>query len=99
MRSLLSYSGSIENRITFYHLAAFLVTLPFDRFYSQLVLVSFIVHSLIHLKRKKFSHFPIFEFVILSSILLLTLLGILYSPDKNQGWKYHPNMVFRKSLF
>src|ERR1700742_1950796 len=41
-------NDSIENRISYYHLWMFVVSLPFDRFYSTAILMSFCCHIAIY---------------------------------------------------
>jgi O-antigen ligase len=78
---------SIENKITFFHLAAFLTMLPFDRFYSQIVLVSLIIHALIHCRRSNLANIFNFRTVALASVFIVNLIGIIYSTDRQQALK------------
>lgn len=74
-----------ENRIGYYFLAAFLITLPFDRFYNQLALMGFLAHTLIHLRRKPWRDYLNIQTLLPASVLLLNLLGMAYSPDTRQA--------------
>jgi O-antigen ligase len=76
---------ALENKISYYHLAAFLVMLPFDRIYGQLILVSLVMHVLIHFSKEKLSSVLNLQTVILSAVFLLTLVGIAWSADKKEG--------------
>src|SRR5687767_5380232 len=87
MKRFFTIPGSLEHRISFYHLIAFLASLPFDRFYSQLVLVSLLLHTLFHSNKQDFTRVFRWQNIILSSVILLNIVGLLYSPDKGQGWK------------
>ena len=75
------------NRISYWHLAAFLFFLPTDRYLSQLALISFGVHTIIHLERKSIRSLVTAENGILASVWLLTLSGLLYTHDLHQGEK------------
>lgn len=86
MKRLLFINDSPGNRITYYLLAAFLVSLPFDRFYSQLILAAFILHTLIHLDRQKLRKAFSRDTLILSSVWLIGLAGLLYAPEKSRAW-------------
>ncbi len=85
MKNLLIIKDNIENRISYYHLAAFLIALPFDRFYSEITLFSFILHTLVHSNRRKLRMALTRHQLMLSSVWFVTLAGILYSPDKNMA--------------
>jgi O-antigen ligase len=78
---------TLENKISFYHITAFLITLPFDLFYSQLVLTSFILHTLIHISKQKLHSSFTIKTLVLSSVFLVGVVGLFYSPDKAQGIK------------
>ena len=64
----------------------FLIMLPFDRFYTELILISTVIHTLIHLRKENFSAIKP-QVLILSSIYLLTIVCTLYTADKNQAFK------------
>jgi O-antigen ligase len=85
MRQIFFIDDTTENKISYYHLAAFLVTLPFDRFYSQLALISFLVHTVIHVTKPKLRNIFTVQTLVLSSVILITIIGLLYSPDKSEG--------------
>jgi len=71
-----------ENKISFYHLLFFIVMLPFDRFYSEIILISFALHIVIHLTKDRIKAALNPQTVILSSVFLINLLGLIYSPDR-----------------
>jgi len=78
MKKLFYPDESIENKISFYHLLFFLLALPFDRFYSTIILVSFLVHSLIFLDKAKIKNIGRTTF-ILQSVFMVTILSSTYS--------------------
>ena len=80
-------SDTTENKITFYHLAAFVILLPYDRFYGQLVFFSLCLHCLIHLRRNSVVKLWSSENLVLVSVFLINLAGIIYSNDKADGLK------------
>jgi O-antigen ligase len=80
-------SDTIENKISFYHLAAFVILLPYERFYGQLVFFSLCLHCLIHLRRDMIGKIWSRENLVLVSVFLLNLAGIIYSSDKGDGVK------------
>ena len=85
MKSLLTIKDSTENRITWYHLIAFVILLPFDRFYSELVLISLLLHVIIHVDRSKLRSLFTLKNLLLSSVLLAGLAGVIYTNDKQQA--------------
>ena len=76
---------SLEDKISFYHLALFLVALPFDLFYSQVILISLIFHVLIHFKREKIKSIFTWQNLLLSSVLLFNIIALTWSIDKERG--------------
>jgi O-antigen ligase len=86
MREIFYIDDTLTNRISYYLLLAFLVALPFDMFYSEMVLVCLLIHSLIHIDRSR-------PFRLQRSLLLvvalyaLTMIGTLYTHDPHQAWK------------
>lgn len=87
MKRLIHIPPGTADRISFFHLAAFLATLPFDRFFSQLILISFIVHSLIHSRASDYRRLPAPQNFILASVFIVTLIGMSFTPDLKQAGK------------
>jgi O-antigen ligase len=87
MKNIDIIQDSPENKISYYHLAAFVVSLPFDRFYSELVLISLLLHAVIHCNRTRFRSLFTTENLILASVFLVNLAGTLYSDDKKEAVK------------
>jgi O-antigen ligase len=85
MNKLILIKDSLENKISYYLLAALLITLPFDRFYSQLFLAAFIVHSLIFINKQKIRQAFRLPVLMAGAVWIITLVGLIYSPDKKEG--------------
>ena len=85
MKKLFIINDTVTNKISYWHLAAFLVMLPFDYFYCEIILISFALHTLIHVRRAYFQFIARREVLVLVSIYVLGVLSILYSPDKEEG--------------
>jgi O-antigen ligase len=85
MRKLFYINDTIANKISYWHLVGFLVALPFDFFYSEIILVSFGIHTLINLKRSYLKNLYTKEVWIPASIYIAGVLSILYSSDKAEG--------------
>ena len=76
---------SLRNKISLYHLILFLMLLPFDRFYSEIVVISFVLHTFIHVDKHKLLHALNWQTVVLSSVFLLSIAGLIWSADKKEG--------------
>jgi O-antigen ligase len=80
MKEVFYIKDSIENKISYYHLLFFLMVLPFDRFYSSIILVSFLVHTLIFTNKRDLLHVNR-DTLILQSVFIVSLISIIYSPS------------------
>ena len=74
-----------KNKISFWLLAFFLMTLPFDRFYSEIILLSLGIHLLIHLKKEQLSLLRDKKLIILQSVFWVGIVSMIYSADKAQA--------------
>jgi hypothetical protein len=63
-----------------------LLSLPFDMFYSHLILISLTIHTLINLNKKNIK--PVFSLpnLILQSVFFVTVIGTLYTINKTQAF-------------
>jgi len=84
MRKLLP-ADSLANKISFYHVLLLLASLPFNRFYSHLVLISFAVHVLIQLTRQHFLSVFKWDILLIQSIFIITLIASIYSINKSEA--------------
>ncbi|HZY37694.1 MAG TPA: O-antigen ligase family protein [Mucilaginibacter sp.] len=86
MAELFNIRDSLANKISYYHLLFLLASLPFDRFYSHLVLISYIIHTLIHLKKENIK--PVFNLrmLALQSVFLVTVCSTIYSFNKPEAF-------------
>jgi O-antigen ligase len=78
---------SLENRISFYHLAFFLMLLPFDRIYSELILISFVLHTLFHITKERARNILSRQNLVLSAVFFIAVIGLIWSHDRPQGVK------------
>lgn len=95
MSKILTITEQQSQKISYWHLAAFLATLPFDIFYNELVLLSFIVHTLIHCRVSYWKKLLNVKVYLIAAIFLLGCITLFYSPDKNEG----VNILTRQSAF
>lgn len=82
MSWLFRIEDSLTNKISYYHLLLLMASLPFDMFYSHIILISFAVHTFIHLNKNSIR--PIFKVkaLALQSVFFVTVLSTVYAIDK-----------------
>jgi O-antigen ligase len=80
MKKVFFINDSIENKISYFHLFFFLVALPFDRVYSTIILISFLVHTVIFLKIEKFKNINKIT-IIPQLVFFVTVFSATYSPS------------------
>ena len=86
MRKLFYIDDTVPNTISYWLLAGFLMALPFDFFYSEILLVCFAVHTLIHCRKIYLPTLFSKQVLVLVSIYALGIISIIYSPDKTEGF-------------
>ncbi|PTQ95127.1 O-antigen ligase [Mucilaginibacter yixingensis] len=82
---LLLTGDSLQNQISYYLIMLLLVTLPFDKFYSQTAFICFAVHTLIHLRCKDLDGLWNIRNLALISVFLITLISLTYTHFFNLG--------------
>jgi O-antigen ligase len=75
--------GSLTDQISYYHIALLLATLPFDQFYGHVVLISFALHTLVHLKKERIKRLISFKTLLLQAVFFNTLISCFYTPYRN----------------
>ena len=63
-----------------------LLSLPFDRFYSHLILISLTIHTLINLNMKHLKSVFTLTNLMLQSVFFVTVIGTLYTINKTQAY-------------
>src|SRR5277367_1622724 len=84
MKKVFYINDSTENRFSYYHLLFFLLALPFDRIYSTLILVSFIIHSVIFLDLRKFKKFDK-STLVPQLVFFITVISAIYSQSGSES--------------
>ncbi|WP_419698380.1 O-antigen ligase family protein [Mucilaginibacter sp. NFX135] len=79
MKQLLLINDTAVNRISYYHVLLLMASLPFDMFYSHIILISFTLHTLIHLDKSKLKSLRTFKLLILPSVLFITIIATIYT--------------------
>lgn len=87
MNALFLPNDTLTNKVSVAHLALFVATLPFDQFYSQVVLISFALHTLIHANKKDWKAIMRKEFLLLISVFLITVITTVYTSNKAEAFR------------
>lgn len=93
MRKIFFIKDTLENKISYCHLAFFLAMLPLDAFYSEIVLISFGFHTLIHVRKSHLYLLVSKPVLLMASLYLVTLAGVLYSYNKQQAMVEISNQI------
>jgi len=83
MKELSLNRPDLSEKISFYHLALLLASLPFDRFYSHVILISFALHVIIQFKKTNISAVSWSSIVILQSVFFITIGSTIYATNKS----------------
>ncbi|HTF28286.1 MAG TPA: O-antigen ligase family protein [Flavitalea sp.] len=86
MKKLFFIEDSLSNKITYYHLLFFIAFLPFDLFFSEVILISLSIHTLINLNLKLLKGLIRRDVIIVQGIFILTFISCLYTFDRNAGF-------------
>jgi len=86
MKELLPGSDSLANKISFFHIALLLLSLPFDLFYSHVILISLCVHTIIQLKKGNIK--PVFTARVLAvqAVFFVTVIATIYTQYPQQAF-------------
>ncbi|NOW93867.1 O-antigen ligase [Mucilaginibacter sp. SG564] len=79
MKQLLLINDTPANRISYYHVLLLMASLPFDMFYSHIILISFTLHTLIHLDKSRLKALRTFKQLVLPSVLFITIIATIYT--------------------
>jgi hypothetical protein len=79
MKQLLLINDTPANKISYYHVLLLMASLPFDLFYSHVILISFTLHTLIHLDKNKLKSLRSFKLVVLPSVLFISIIATIYT--------------------
>ncbi|MDB5287694.1 MAG: O-antigen ligase family protein [Mucilaginibacter sp.] len=86
MKKLFLITDSTANKVSYFHVMLLLLSLPFDRFYSHLILISLTIHTLINLNKKDIKLLFTLPNLILQSVFFVTVIGTLYTINKTQAF-------------
>src|SRR5258708_92017 len=103
MKEVFYIDDTPGNKISYYFMLVFLVTLPFDRLFSELALIGLLLHTIIHFRSDRGMtkvrrqgglpddvrrRLPVFRSGWLTAALyLLTMVGTLWSARRGEAFK------------
>src|SRR5579871_4536542 len=85
MKRIFFIEDELPNKITYYHLLAFVISLPFDLFYSEVILISLGIHTAINFRKDDFKRLKNRNLFILTSLYFLSLVCSLYTTNKDEA--------------
>lgn len=85
MNNLLYIKDTLPNKISYFHLLLFTACLPFDRFYAELVLISFGIHTLIQTRSVHWRLLPVKSMLQLQLLFLSGILCLTYTHHTAAG--------------
>jgi len=87
MKKLFFINDTLENKISYFLISCFLMALPFQHFFSEILLSCFVIHTLIHVRKKNLQTLKNKTIWIIASIFFLSLFTISYSHYPAEGFK------------
>jgi len=87
MSELFNIQDTTANKISYYHLLLFMASLPFDMFYSHIILISYAIHTLINLNKTSLKRLYDRRILILQSVFLVTLLSTIYTIKPHEAFQ------------
>jgi O-antigen ligase len=93
MAGLFIIKDNLSNKISYYHLLLLMASLPFDRFYSHIILISLIVHTMIQFKK---SAAPVFSLqtLVIASVFLVTVFSTVYAASPARAFNEWGKQIF-----
>lgn len=85
MKELFLIKDNLANKISYYHVTLLLLSLPFDRFYSHLILASLAIHTIIQFRKSVAKPLFTWRTLVLQSVFWVTLVGTLYTINFQQS--------------
>ena len=87
MKQLFFINDTLENKISYFLISCFLIALPFQHFFSEILLSCFTIHTFIHIRKKNLEALKNKTVWIIASIFFLSLFTISYSNYVAEGFK------------
>jgi O-antigen ligase len=87
MKKLFFIDDTLENKVSYFLISCFLIALPFQHFFSEILLSCFTAHTLIHFRKKNLHILKNKRVWIIASVFFLSLFTIVYSNYVSEGFK------------
>jgi O-antigen ligase len=78
MKNLLLIQDSLSNKISYYLIVLFVIMLPYERFYDELVVITLLAVTLLNPRKPSLKLFTP-QLIMIVSIYIIALLGTFYS--------------------
>jgi O-antigen ligase len=85
VRKIFNIEDSFANKMSYYLVLLFLVSLPFDSFYSRVILIGLATHTAFHIKNRWFVELSKKDIYVLTSLYFLSLICFTYSVNVGEG--------------
>ncbi|MDO3624772.1 O-antigen ligase [Mucilaginibacter sp. BT774] len=102
MKELFLIKDNLANKVSYYHVMLLLLSLPFDRFYSHLILASLAIHTIIQFKKESVKPLFTLRTAVLQSVFWLTLIGTIYTinfPQSLLEWELDLPILLTPLIF
>lgn len=86
MKELLPGGDSLANKISFFHIALLMLSLPFDMFYSHVILISLCVHTIIQLKKGNIRQVFTARVLAIQTVFFVAAIATIYSQYSQQAF-------------
>lgn len=86
MKQLFLINDNNVNKISYFHVMLLMASMPFDRFYSHIILISLILHTLINLKKEKLRSVVNAKTLILQAVFFVSVIATLYTSYRSEAF-------------
>jgi O-antigen ligase len=93
---------TVTNQISFYHILLFFVCLPLDRFFSELIFGSLVIHTLINVKKTDLKRVYDRRVLIVQAVSFVTLFSTIYTTNLKRAmddWAMQAHILFIPMVF
>lgn len=102
MKKLWLIKDSVINQITYFHILLFFACLPLDRFFSELIFGSLVIHTLINLKKTDLKRIYEPRVLIVQAVFFVTLFSTIYTTNFKRAvddWGMQAHILFIPMVF
>ncbi|WCT14588.1 O-antigen ligase family protein [Mucilaginibacter jinjuensis] len=102
MKKLWLIKDTVTNQVTYFHILLFFACLPLDRFFSELIFVSLVIHTLINLKKADLKRVYEPRVLIVQAVFFVTLFSTTYTTNFKRAvddWAMQAHILFIPMVF